>query len=894
MEDTTTTTTTRVCIKNVPTSFDEKDLKKFLGKQKVTITDCKILRRSDGLSRKMAFVGFADETQAKYVVAHFHRTYCLTSRLIVEYAFAKNNNSEKNSNSSVRPWSKHSKGSSKYEKIHGSKDKEGEEKTTGKKEETIKMNDRKKEEFLAAMGISSTKTKRRIWENDDNMAAILMDESEKTSKNTSSLRDKEKKDITTKIDNNNNVTDDDDDESQSVASNDSSDSGGAGADALRSSSSTKSRPIGSVITDLDFLKSKSSNKDDLDSSDEDDSSSETEEEEAEKKDKKSTSSDDSDSSDSSSESSSDTKEASSLEEKDCVVNAAKEDEKDSKKEKKIEGKTFNDNDKKNQTATIEEAQDEDDNEEEGMITSANNRRLFVRNLPYSTTEEDLHELALTYGTVSECHIPVDDQKRNKGYAFLTFDSADAVARAKEELDGSDFQGRWIHVMPARNAKSPTEIDDKDLTYKQKQEILRKKESTATKSWSTNFVRADAVTDTLAERLGIRKGELFDVKGSLSSGDAAVRLALGETHIIEENRTYFQDNGIDMEALVSLKSSSKKRSKNLILVKNLPFDTVKDELAKLFGSVGVDDPERILLPPSKTIALIQYRHDSDAKRVFQKLAFKRYKHVPLYLEWAPYAAAEKKKEDNEEKVEEEEETPQETAVEEEEGENTVTSFSIYVKNLNFSTTEDRLRSCFENHDVTVRAAKIPTKAVAMNSSKTDDSSKLLSMGFGFVECDSEESVRKALSRLKGVTLDGHTLELKRSTKALTNTTTKKSKNLNPTKISCRNVPFQATRTDLLRLFGAFGTLKKIRLPKKYDGGHRGFAFAEYARTQEAVAAMNALSRSTHLYGRRLVLEWAEVEDTTHEVGTLREKAKRDLGKIDIMGQSSTLNKKTKFN
>ena len=82
--------------------------------------------------------------------------------------------------------------------------------------------------------------------------------------------------------------------------------------------------------------------------------------------------------------------------------------------------------------------------------------------------------------------------------------------------------------------------------------------------------------------------------------------------------------------------------------------------------------------------------------------------------------------------------------------------------------------------------------------------------------------------------------------------------------------------MLKLFATFGQLKKIRLPKKFDGGHRGFAFVEFLTSKEASIAMNALSR-THLYGRRLVLEWA-IEETDNDQGKninrLREKAKRD--------------------
>ncbi|CAN0483703.1 unnamed protein product, partial [Discosporangium mesarthrocarpum] len=44
--------------------------------------------------------------------------------------------------------------------------------------------------------------------------------------------------------------------------------------------------------------------------------------------------------------------------------------------------------------------------------------------------------------------------------------------------------------------------------------------------------------------------------------------------------------------------------------------------------------RVLLPPSKTVALVEFLAPADARKAFKRLAYKRFQHVPLYLEWAP--------------------------------------------------------------------------------------------------------------------------------------------------------------------------------------------------------------------------------------------------------------------
>ena len=48
-------------------------------------------------------------------------------------------------------------------------------------------------------------------------------------------------------------------------------------------------------------------------------------------------------------------------------------------------------------------------------------------------------------------------------------------------------------------------------------------------------------------------------------------------------------------------------------------------------------------------------------------------------------------------------------------------------------------------------------------------------------------------------------------------------------------------DVLGLVTPFGHLKSCRLPKKYDGHHRGYAFVEFVTKQEARNALEGVSR-----------------------------------------------------
>ncbi len=56
------------------------------------------------------------------------------------------------------------------------------------------------------------------------------------------------------------------------------------------------------------------------------------------------------------------------------------------------------------------------------------------------------------------------------------------------------------------------------------------------------------------------------------------------------------------------------------------------MQELFGKFG--ELLRLVLPPTKTLALVEYAESADARRAFKSLAYKRFQNIPLYLEWAP--------------------------------------------------------------------------------------------------------------------------------------------------------------------------------------------------------------------------------------------------------------------
>ncbi|OQR84771.1 RNA-binding protein [Achlya hypogyna] len=503
-------------------------------------------------------------------------------------------------------------------------------------------------------------------------------------------------------------------------------------------------------------------------------------------------------------------------------------------------------------------------------TVAPSARLFVRNLAYSTVEEDLQELFAGYGRITEVHMPLDDSKRTKGFGFVMFASEAEASAARAALDGKPFQGRLLHVLPAKGKLEPEAlVDTANLTYKQKKEMERKQLANNKVGWNASFIRGDATVDALASRLNVQKGEILDK----DAGNMAVRLAIGETMLLQENQQFFEQEGVDLGVIEGAAAKTKKgpaieRSSTVLLVKNLAFTTDETALAQLFRTYG--ELSRFVLPPSKTMALIEFVEASEARKAFRSLAYKKFQNMPLYLEWAPVkvfkgpatmsyteklkaqaAAAPARPEVEADNVAELDNT-------------------LCVKNLNFATTEKSLQALFEKVGH-VRKATIARKKDPKTQKPT------LSMGFGFVEFGTAAAAKKAMAQLHGTLLDGHAIDIKLSKKQLA--PVKKSaaaSSAKPsTKVICRNIAFEATIKDIRELFGAFGQLKTVRMPKKFDGKHRGFAFIEFLTEAEAKSAFASLA-SSHLYGRHLVLEWAE---DAEDLDTLRAKAGRDLASIE---------------
>lgn len=373
-------------------------------------------------------------------------------------------------------------------------------------------------------------------------------------------------------------------------------------------------------------------------------------------------------------------------------------------------------------------------------------RLFVRNLNYTCTQDDLEQVFSKFGKLTEIHMPIDKTtSMPKGFAYVEFMFPADAAKAHEELNGTIFQGRNFHLIPSKPKPEPalgpdgqpwrTAISQPQSSFKREKLEDQKKSAPKGNNWNILFLGQNALADVISENKGVEKSELLTQHSRKEP--LAVKMALGDAQVVDEMRRFLVSNGVELD---SFDNAQAPRSRTVIIVKNLPASTERHELVDLFslhGRVG-----RVILPPNGLTAIVEMEEPTEAKIAFKKLAYGKFKDTILYLEWAPINVFREKSLDDQEVA-----------------------------------------------------------------------------------------------------------DLKQMEQVQTGT-----------KILVKNIPFEATLPEVKKIFAAYGNLNFVRLPKKIDGQHRGFGFIDYLTKEDALRAFRALCHSTHLYGRKLVLQWAQVDES----------------------------------
>lgn len=907
----------RLIIKGLPTRYDDKqlhDLFSFAGE----VTDARVIKTREGKSRQFGFVGFRTSKEAKNAQHRLDKSYVDTTKVSVEFAYSIG------ADAIPRPWSKYSKGSSEYGKRHCSREEEERRAFLREEEKRVKKiiemkkkekeNEVKTKDKVAFQEFEETAGKRSfkpVWA-DGGLRAEEKSTLVASRKPGSEGKMLERKHVTFKADD----SDDDDDElydklpdavtARKVGSDDHVEDEEEAGDEIA---------LNEHVSDLDYFKSKI-----VQSSDGEKDASEIEGKSAEWR------------WDDSQNDVADVQFKASDEDEGeaaCIRGQVEESEQAGKEERegnmqrKIEVSPDQDSDGNDDV--IHEAKGNDSEHTKGdhlskrkaevaNINPGETGRLLVRNVAYSVTEEELESIFEPFGSLSEVHIVRDSSTgKSKGMAFVQYLIPEHAPKALIGVDGTVQSGRILHVLPAKPRPSPA--SDKSSGKKKhrdpgdtefKVERVEARKDAARKGLDNIAQHAlhlspDAIAQVIADRNSVTKAELYGTARA-ESGIAAVRLAMGEAMLQSETRQFLLEHGIDLEAAtkVNLQNSAstaaakrKRLSRTAFLIKNLSARSTENQLDEVFSRFG--ELRKLILVPSGLLAVVEYADSSDAKRAYGSLAYTKFGDTPLYLEWLPREALGEGKHSAHENPSARPNSSENdaNALDKDldapvtEGKESLRNASVYVKNLNFDTRDEALREHFVKvlRKYSKLAASLRSANVAMKRSGDGRESKSLSMGFGFLEFSSPEDAVEVVKVAQNTVLNGHTLQLRLSKQTGDDKPLQKRKRPGSTKkagpkLIVRNVAFQATKQDIKGLFSSFGQLKKVRIPRRMDGTHRGFAFVEFASKNEAKSAFEALF-SAHLYGRHLVIEYADEDENSHmSVGQLQAKMATHMAKKRI--------------
>ena len=303
-------------------------------------------------------------------------------------------------------------------------------------------------------------------------------------------------------------------------------------------------------------------------------------------------------------------------------------------------------------------------------------------------------------------------------------------------------------------------------------------------------------------MNISKSEILNPE---SGDNAAVKLALAETHIIQETKTYLESQGVLLSSF-----SSRARSDTTILVKNIPYGTTVDQIREFFECHG--ELSRVLVPPAGTMAVVEFERPDEAAKGFRAVAYRRLGNSIIYLEKGPLGMFDEyfdstKTSSQPQTILSAIRVPEQPTVadiskpaDSDQDLSIQHGTTLYLKNLAFSTTQDRVVKIFSH---------LPSFSFARVQTKPDPKCPggRLSMGYGFIGFKDTEGAKKALKSIHNFVLDGHALhvsfagrgadESESSKSADPTTSSSKSRT---TKMIVKNVPFEATKKDVRALFG----------------------------------------------------------------------------------------------
>jgi len=348
-----------------------------------------------------------------------------------------------------------------------------------------------------------------------------------------------------------------------------------------------------------------------------------------------------------------------------------------------------------------------------------NASLYVGELDQSITEAILFELFNQVGPVDSIRVCRDAvTRRSLGYAYVNFHNIADCERALETLNYTEVRGRPIRIMWSQRDPSLRKSGAGNIFIKNLDPSIDNKALHDTFSAFGTILSCKVAMED-----GVSKGYGFVHYESAEAAEAAIKGVNGM--LLNDKKVYVGHHIPKKERINKIEEQMKKYTN--IYIKNLDESVEEKDLEKDFGKFGKITScviQRDENGKSRGFGFINYENSDEAHLAVESMHEKEYKGKQLYVSRA------QKKNEREEELRKQYERLREEKLNKYQGVN------LYIKNLDDSINDEKLRQEFSPYG-TITSAKV------MRDEKTN-----VSKGFGFVCFSSPDEATKAVSEMNG--------------------------------------------------------------------------------------------------------------------------------------------------
>jgi polyadenylate-binding protein len=379
------------------------------------------------------------------------------------------------------------------------------------------------------------------------------------------------------------------------------------------------------------------------------------------------------------------------------------------------------------TETKPEEEQPKDEEAANAAAAANSASLYVGELDLSVTEAMLFEVFNQMGPVASIRVCRDAvTRRSLGYAYINYHNTADGERALEELNYALIKGRPCRIMWSQRDPSLRKTGAGNIFIKNLDPAIDNKALHDTFSAFGKILSCKIATDDM----GNSKGYGFVHYESTEAAESAIKHVDG---MLLNDKKVFVGYHVARADRIS-KAEAMRAAFTNVYVKNLDTEVDQKQFEEMFGAFGKITSASLSVDhegKSKGFGFVNYEEHESAQKAVEEMNDKEISGKKLFVGRA------------QKRYEREEELKKQYEAARIEKMNKYQGVNLYVKNLDDTVDDDKLREEFSVYGA-ITSAKV----------MTDEGGK--SKGFGFVCFSAPEEATKAVTEMNQRMLNGKPL------------------------------------------------------------------------------------------------------------------------------------------